>query len=507
MRRIATILVLVLVVGAVTAVITTSSPGKAPTYEIRAIFDDAAFAVPGEDVRVAGAPVGTIQSLDVCTTAPCPQGSPHNKAAVTITVDNAHFTPFYANAHCSIRPQSLIGEKYVDCEPGSSSSPPLQKISGGPGKGSYLLPVANTTSPVDSDIVQNIYQQPIRQRFALILDELGTGLAARGSDLNAVIHRANPALGQTDKVLKILAHQNKVLARLATDSDAVLAPLARAKRQLADFVVQANTTSVASASRAADISRSIQLFPTFLRRLRPLVTDLGTLADQGTPLMNTLRQSAGDLSRQFENLAPFANAARPALIELGNSAQESQAPLVATLPLAKRLDRLATQTEPAAKSLDKLTSSLDQTGAIEYLMSLLFYGASTTNMFDRDGHLARTEPQVGSCASYVKRPVPGCSANFGQSFAAAAAPPRSSSEAVSAQTSRAGAQRSSRTGPKTSTAKEQSEKSRARARAAADASAARVVRDAVAGVDREQSRDGSDKTLQGLLGYLVGSGR
>ena len=202
MRRIATILGLVALASAAAAVIATSSTGKTPTYEIRAIFDDAAFAVPGEDVRVAGAPVGTIQSLDVCTKAPCPQGSPLNKAAVTITVDNADFTPFHGNAHCAIRPQSLIGEKYVDCQPGSSSSPALQKISSGPGKGSYLLPVANTTSPVDSDIVQDISQQPIRQRFAVILDEFGTGLAARGSDLNAVIHRANPALGQTDKVLQ-----------------------------------------------------------------------------------------------------------------------------------------------------------------------------------------------------------------------------------------------------------------------------------------------------------------
>ena len=92
-----------------------------------------------------------------------------------------------------------------------------------------MLPLARTSSPVDSDIVQDISQTPIRQRFALIIDELGTGLAARGSDLNNVIHRANPALGQTDQVLQILASQNRTLARLATESDAVLAPLAKAK--------------------------------------------------------------------------------------------------------------------------------------------------------------------------------------------------------------------------------------------------------------------------------------
>ena len=129
----------------------------------------------------------------------------------------------------------------------------------------------------------------MREQFALILNELGTGLAARGSDLNAVIHRADPALGNTDQVLKILAGQNRALAQLATRlrrrADAA-GPVNAT--QLAGFVVQANTTAVASAARATDISRSFQLLPQFLRQLRPLMVDLGTLADQGTPLFDRL---------------------------------------------------------------------------------------------------------------------------------------------------------------------------------------------------------------------------
>jgi ABC-type transporter Mla subunit MlaD len=419
MRRIAAICTALIAVTLATAIVTSASEGSGKAYEVRAIFDDAAFAVPGEDVRIAGANVGSIQSLDVCTKAPCPAGSPLNKAAVTLTINHADFTPFYANAHCAIRPQSLIGEKYVDCEPGSSSSPKLEKITQGSGSGTYLLPLARTSSPVDSDIVQDISQAPIRQRFALIIDELGTGLAARGSDLNDVIHRANPALGQTVKVVQILARENRTLARLATESDAVLAPLAKTKTQLADFVRQANTTSVASAARASDISRSFQLFPTFLQQLRPLVADLGKFADQGTPLMASLAQSAASVSRQFENLAPFARAARPALIELGKSSQQSLPALLSTIPLAKRLNNLGTQAVPAAKDLDKLTSSLDKTGAIEFLMSLLYYGTTASNMFDSAGHLARNKPEVGSCASYVKTPTSGCEATFNVGSAAA----------------------------------------------------------------------------------------
>ena len=208
-------------------------------------------------MRIAGANVGSIQSLSVCTTSQqCSAASPQNMAAVTIAINNGEFTPFHANATCAIRPQSLIGERYVDCEPGSTSAPPLTKITSGPGAGSYLLPVTQTSSPVDSDIVQNIYQEPIRERFGLILNELGTGLAARGSDLNAVIRRANPALGDTDKVIKILARQNKQLAQLATDSDDVLAPLAKVRRQIAGFIVRTRTRRRSRVPRAHTTSRA-----------------------------------------------------------------------------------------------------------------------------------------------------------------------------------------------------------------------------------------------------------
>ena len=208
MRRLALILLATIAAGGAAVALTSSSRGAGGPYLVRGIFDDAVYAVRGEDVRIAGASVGTITALDV---------TPDNKAAVTLEIDDAGFAPVHAKAHCTIRPQSLIGEEYVDCDPGTAAAPPLRQIRRGPGTGSYLLPVTRTSSPIDSDIVQNIYQQPVREALAVIIDEFGTGLAARGSDLNAVIHRANPALGYTDQVLQILARQNRTLAQLAID--------------------------------------------------------------------------------------------------------------------------------------------------------------------------------------------------------------------------------------------------------------------------------------------------
>jgi ABC-type transporter Mla subunit MlaD len=415
MRRLAAIFCALVAVVTFAVVATGASEGAGPPpYLVRAIFDNAGFAVPGETARIAGAPVGTIDSLDVCVDhgdSKCPPGTA-NKAALTLKITDHRFTPFYANAFCAVRPQSLIGERYVDCLPGSSSAPALMKITSGPGTGSYLLPVTRTNSPVDSDIVQDIYQQPIRERFALIINELGTGLAARGSDLNAVIHRANPSLGYTDQVLKILARENRVLAQLATDSDAVLTPLAQVRGSLANFVVQANTTAVASAARAPDIARSFQLLPGFLRAVQPLLLDLGQLTDQGTPLLASLSQSANALARQFQNLTPFAKVARPALIALGKSSQQSEPLLLDTVPLAMRLHKLGTQSLPTANLLSALLTSFDQTGGIEQLMALLFNGTGAANGFDRTGHYIRTETLVGDCTGYAKQPLPGCSSNF-----------------------------------------------------------------------------------------------
>ncbi len=189
MRRIALIAML-LVAAAVAGIVAVASASGGPgggSYQVRAIFDDASFAVAGEQVRIAGAPVGSIASLGVTA---------GKKAAVTLEIDDARFTPFHTNGTCAIRPQSLIGEMYVDCEPGTAAAPALRRIAAGPGKGSYYLPVTRTSSPVDFDIVQDIYQQPIAQRLAIILDELGTGLAARGLRLERGHPPGQPGAGQ-----------------------------------------------------------------------------------------------------------------------------------------------------------------------------------------------------------------------------------------------------------------------------------------------------------------------
>src|SRR3954468_22383114 len=191
MKRILALVLLTLGIPTVLALGLGAKTDGGSGYQVRAIFDNAAYAVPGEEVRIAGERVGKIDTLDVAY---------ERKAAVTFTIDTAGFSPFHKDAHCTIRPQSLIGEKYVECTPGSTRSPLLDTIPDGqPDAGKALLPLAQTSSPVDIDLIGNINRLPYRQRFAIIINEFGTALAGRGDDLNQAIHRANPALRETDK--------------------------------------------------------------------------------------------------------------------------------------------------------------------------------------------------------------------------------------------------------------------------------------------------------------------
>ena len=236
MRRIAAV-TFVLVAASVLALFAAGAGDSSGSYKVRAIFDNAGFVIPGEDVKVAGVKVGQIDSLDVTRDF---------KAVVVLDVQDPGYQDFRSDAHCEVRPQSLIGERFVECTPtqkravGAPLPAPLKKIGDGPGKGQFLLPVTHTSKAVDLDLINDIMRRPYAERFSLIVNELGSGLAGRGTELAAVLKRANPALREVDEVLKLLASQNRVLSDLARDSDTALAPLARERKHVSSFIEQSS---------------------------------------------------------------------------------------------------------------------------------------------------------------------------------------------------------------------------------------------------------------------------
>jgi phospholipid/cholesterol/gamma-HCH transport system substrate-binding protein len=423
MRRV--VLILVGLLG-LAAFMTTSASGDGDDsggdYLVRAYFDNAGFLVHGEDVRISGAGVGSVDTVDVTLPgeAVTEDGSDDpGKAVAVLRITDPGFQDFRTDASCLIRPQSLLGEKFVECEPtqprapASPVPPALTAIPDGDvGEGQYRLPLENNGKAVDLDLINNITREPESQRFRLILNDLGAGLAARGDDLEEVIRRADPALQETDKVLAQLAAQNKQLAQLASDSDAILTPLARERTHVSGFIKNATIAGQAAAERRDDIALGFQRFPEALHQLELTMVQLRRFAEAGTPVATNLRAAAPGLTGATRALRPFSKAGTGALLSLGRAADASGEDLAASAPVINDLRGLAEATTPGAKSLRSVLSTFRKTKGIDYLMSFVLNTSNVFNGFDQFGHYLRAQLQITNCVEYVTKFVTGCNAAF-----------------------------------------------------------------------------------------------
>ncbi len=394
---------------AVALVVVATGSGGSSGYQVRAIFNNAAFVIPGMDVKIAGVKVGQIESLDLTA---------NNKAAVVLNIENKSYWDFRTDAFCRIRPQSLIGEKFVDCQPtaprvdGEVQAPLLPVIQRGPGKGQRLLPATRTATSVDLDLVNNITRLPYRERLTIILNEFGVTLAGNGETLNSALKKTDPTLKAFDDVLAILARQNRTLASLAVNGDTVLQPLARNARNLKGFINSAGYTAQATAEESADFRENWRLLPGMLRELQPTMVKLGDFASAFAPVAADLNRAGNDISTFTVGAPAFNEAGIPALQSLGDTADVGGPALVKSLPLAEGLKELGANAKPASTDLASLLSSTDKQGGWQNLTRFIYNSVGLTNGFDEFGHYARARLVTTTCQSFFPANDINCNAKF-----------------------------------------------------------------------------------------------
>ncbi|MSX01866.1 MAG: MCE family protein [Actinobacteria bacterium] len=411
------IAIFAVICAGVALIVVTAGAGDDGAYRVRAIFNNAAFVIPGMDVKVAGVRVGKIESLGL---------TPNHKAAVVLNIENPDYHDFRQDAFCRIRPQSLIGERYVDCKPeeprpaGIAQPPLLKPLPSGPGKGQYLLPSTRTATSVDLDLINNVMRLPYRQRFTLILNEFGTALAGNGKALNAALKVSDPALKEFNDVLEILARQNKTLAALAVNGSTVLEPLARERAHVAGFINSAGYTAQATAEESAAMTQNLQKLPGFLTELSPTMVQLANFSKQATPVFTDLNSAADSLNSFTLGSPAFYNAGTPALESLGDTADVGGPALVNSLPLVEKLGPLSSNAKPTITNLAALLDSVRTTGGIDRLMELIYNVAGTSNGYDQFGHYTRAGLTTTICQAFFTVPDPSCIANFPASSSASA---------------------------------------------------------------------------------------
>lgn len=372
-----------------------TSKGRVYTVEL----DNAFGMVTDGDVRVQGTNAGKVKSIEL--------DEQTKKALIEIEITEDGFGSFREDAFCETRPQSPLGEFFMDCRPGTA---PQELPDGG------RVKVERTESTIPPDLVTNIMRRPFRERLRLILSELGAGLAGRPEDLNAAIRRAVPALRQSARLLKILADHNTVIRDLVRDADRVITRLADNKENVGRFVEEARDTSEASAERANDIATNFRKLPTFLTELTPTMAALERTAREQRPVFEDLSAAAPQLRRFLDLSAEFSDASRPALRALGDAAPVGSEALRAARP---RIRELRDYARPAVDLANNLAITLedfdDRDRAVEKhplspggqgfsgteaLLQYVLIQAVQSNAYDELGHLARVSLVQSRCGPY-----------------------------------------------------------------------------------------------------------
>jgi virulence factor Mce-like protein len=341
MKRILATAAVLVVAGAFLVLTLGSSSGSgAPTYKIE--LDNAFGLVNGADFKVSGVIAGSIQSIDL------DQKTLH--AVVTVQVSQRGFGAFHSDVFCQSRPQSLIGEYFLDCDPGTQGKvlPPGSTI-----------PVTHTQSTIPADLVQNIMRLPYRERFSLIINELGAAVASRSEDLQTALQRADPALAETDNLLALLANDAHTIRDLNANANSVITALANNSRQVQRFVTYANNAATDSATQAPSIEATWNKLPAFLEQLRPAMAKLGAAADAQDPVFTNLNAAATNLNTFFHELVPFSHESVPSLQSLGNASAVGKPAVQNAAPAVSNLNQFAKATPELAQNLAIVLQALD----------------------------------------------------------------------------------------------------------------------------------------------------
>jgi ABC-type transporter Mla subunit MlaD len=352
-RRVTTALILI---GAVLAAVVLSGAGGGSSggKKFNLAFDNAFGLTTGGDLRVGGVKAGKTTSFKISKGSFCQNpgvpGPPRTCAIVGAEVSEPGFQSFRTDARCAIRQQSLIGEYYVDCQPGKARTEL---------KNNAYIPVTHDESTIPADLVGNVLRRPYRERLRIILAELGTGLAGRPQDLAEVLRRAHPGLRETQKTLKILGNQAQIIKDFIKNSDTVVQQLDAKKNEVARWITETGRTAAISATRRNSIAAGFHLLPTFLDELKPTMQKLGELADQQTPLLRDLQRAAPSLTEFFTRLGPFSDASRPAFRSLGNAAVVGRIAIRDSSNEVAELKRLAADAPGLAKPLRQLLQTAD----------------------------------------------------------------------------------------------------------------------------------------------------
>ena len=237
------------------------------TYHAK--FESASRLKSGQDVRIAGIPVGSVKSIKL---------APDNSVDVTFDVNKRY--QLYTSSRALIRYENLVGDRFLE-------------IASGPGELRKLPPGAT---------IAESNTEP-----ALDLDALLGGLrpvvkGLDGNKVNAI----------TSAMIELLQGQGGALDQLLSNTNSFTNDLAARDQLIGDVIKNLNVVLATVDEKGAQFNTSIdqlqQLISGLAKGADPIAGAIPPLASAENDLTDMLTKSRRPVQGVIENLRPFAQA-------------------------------------------------------------------------------------------------------------------------------------------------------------------------------------------------------
>ncbi|WP_374207067.1 MCE family protein [Mycolicibacterium sp. OfavD-34-C] len=263
---------------------------------ITANFSSATGIYPGDEVRVAGVKVGTIEQI---------RGEAA-QVSMTLSIDRGVSVP--AQAHALIVPQNLISARYVQLTPAYVDSGPVLEDGA-------VIPVERTAVPVEWD--------DVKAQLMRLVTDLGPEDNLSGSAIGRLIDSAADAMGgngdnlrstlaELSRAARIFAEGSGNIADVILNLDKVVGALRNSNTQIVQFQNRlATLTEVVNGSRS-DLDAALRDIAVAVGEVERFVEGSRNQASEQVTRLANVTQTLVDHRTDLENLlhgAPtaFAN--------------------------------------------------------------------------------------------------------------------------------------------------------------------------------------------------------
>ena len=232
-----------------------------------ATFTEASRLKTGQDVRIAGVPVGSVKKIKL---------NPDNSVDVAFDVNDRY--QLYTSTRAAVRYQNLVGDRYLAITSGPGE---LRKLPAG-----ATIPRENT--------------QP-----ALDLDALLGGLrpVLKGLDGQKVNEISNA-------VIELLQGQGGALSNMLASTSSFAQNLAARDQLIGDVINNLNTVLATVDDKGAQFDASVDQLQQLIKGLSqnrdPIAGAIPPLASATNDLTELLEASRRPIQGVIENLRPFA---------------------------------------------------------------------------------------------------------------------------------------------------------------------------------------------------------